>query len=107
MKLEILEVPACPGAAVLEQRLRQVAADVPMALEIVHRMIGDADEAAAAGMSGSPTLLIDGRDLFATPGQTPSLSCRLYPTGTGRLDGVHSAAALRAVLRVTPGPSHT
>lgn len=72
-----------------------------MTLEIVHRMIGDADQATAAGMTGSPTLLIDGRDPFES-GQAPSLSCRLYPTDTGRLDGAPSVAALRAALRAPP-----
>ena len=29
-------------------------------------------------MAGSPTILTDGTDPFARPGQQPSLSCRLY-----------------------------
>ena len=31
-------------------------------------------------MTGSPTLLVDGADPFARPGQPPSISCRLYLT---------------------------
>ena len=35
-------------------------------------------------MYGSPTLLIDGVDPFAEPGQPPSMSCRLYRDDDGR-----------------------
>ncbi|WP_067834689.1 organomercurial lyase [Nocardia lijiangensis] len=96
MKLEILQVPDCPNVPVLEDRIRQAAAGAPV--EIVHRVITDPDQAAAAGMAGSPTLLIDGRDPFATAGQVPSLSCRLYPTADGGLDGAPSVGALCTAL---------
>jgi hypothetical protein len=58
-------------------------------------VIASAREAAAAGMHGSPTLLVDGADPFARPGEAASLSCRLYRGGAG---GLPSAAALREVL---------
>ena len=90
MKLEILHVPDCPNVAVLEQRIRQVTASQPEQHEIIRRVIDDPGRAATARMTGSPTLLVDGCDPFATPGQVPSLSCRLYPSDTGR-------AALRLV----------
>lgn len=95
MKLEILQVPDCPNVPVLEERIRQAAG---VAVEIVHRVIHDPDQAAAAGMAGSPTLLVDGRDPFATAGQPPSLSCRLYPSASGGLTGAPSIAMLRTAL---------
>ncbi|HWM96318.1 MAG TPA: hypothetical protein VNO54_04605 [Streptosporangiaceae bacterium] len=49
-------------------------------------------------MTGSPTLLADGADPFAGPGQIPSVSCRLYPGEHGRLVPAPSAAQLRAAL---------
>ena len=55
-------------------------------------------EAAEAGMHGSPTLLVDGVDPFAAPGQPPSLSCRLYRDAAGRADGAPPVDALRRVL---------
>jgi hypothetical protein len=53
------------------------------------------------GFRGSPTLLVDGRDLFDDPTTTVGLSCRLYATpdglaGTPALDQVIDALALRA-----------
>lgn len=100
MKLDILQVPDCPNVAVLERRIRQATAGEPVQPEITLRVIDDPGRAATAGMTGSPTLLVDGRDPFAIPGQVPSLSCRLYPSDTGRLDGAPSVSDLRAALRL-------
>ena len=49
-------------------------------------------------MHGSPTLLVDGTDPFAVPGQPPSLSCRLYRDAAGRMSGAPTVEALRRVL---------
>ncbi|WP_249643827.1 alkylmercury lyase family protein [Nocardia sputi] len=99
MRLDILQVPDCPNVAVLEQRLHEATAGQPITPEITHHIIDDPEQAASAGMTGSPTLLIDDRDPFATPGYAPSLSCRLYPQEDGGLDGAPSVTALRAALR--------
>ncbi|MCA1655433.1 MAG: hypothetical protein LC635_03070 [Pseudonocardiaceae bacterium] len=86
MRLEILHVPDCPNVDLLERRLRTVLND---SIVVTHRMVADAAAAAATGMTGSPTLLVDGTDPFAGAGLEPSLSCRLYPneyrpaTGSG------------------------
>ena len=49
-------------------------------------------------MHGSPTLLIDGVDPFAVPGQPPSMSCRLYRDDDGQASGAPSAGQLRQAL---------
>jgi hypothetical protein len=97
MELTILSVPGCPNAVALEERLAVVLSDYPDAV-VRRRQVADEQEAAEAGMAGSPTLLIDGTDPFAVPGQAPSLSCRLYRDPAGRLAGAPSAAELRLVL---------
>lgn len=102
MKLEILQVTDCPNVAVIEQRVRQALADSLVDVEITHRTIDDTIHAADAGMTGSPTLLIDGRDPFAIPGQVPSVSCRLYRTEDGGLDGAPSVTAIREALGLPP-----
>ena len=40
-------------------------------------------EAVAANFRGSPTILVDGLDLFPGPGVSESLACRLYSTSAG------------------------
>jgi hypothetical protein len=97
MELVLLTVPACPNAAVFEERLAAALAGHPDA--VVHRReITDEREAAEAGMHGSPTLLIGGADPFAVPGAPPSLSCRLYRDPAGRTSGAPSVEALRQAL---------
>jgi hypothetical protein len=97
MKLQILHVPDCPNAAVLAARLDEVLTGrVDVAVEQVD--VADQDEAAALGMTGSPTLLVDGNDPFAVPGVSASMSCRLYVDETGAVSGAPSVAQLRAVV---------
>ncbi|MHA4854886.1 hypothetical protein L1080_036055 [Rhodococcus sp. MSC1_016] len=100
MRLEILHVPGCPNVALLEQRLENVLADQQSEVEISHRVIDDPAVAVDAGMTGSPTLLVDGADPFAVPGLVPSVSCRLYPAESGGVGGAPSVAALRQALHV-------
>jgi hypothetical protein len=70
---------------------------------VVRREIGDERAAAENGMCGSPTLLVNGVDPFAVPGQVPSLSCRLYRDETGRHVLVPSLVVLRQALAAADG----
>ena len=91
MKLEILHVPDCPNLATLIDRLREVT-DRPV---LTHQIDSD-EEATARGMAGSPTLLIDGIDPFATRDQpVGAVSCRLYRDESGRMTGAPSVEKLR------------
>jgi hypothetical protein len=97
MELTLLTVPACPNAATFEERLAAALAGHP-GVGVRRREIAGEQEAAEAGMHGSPTLLIDGVDPFAAPDQAPSLSCRLYRDPGGRTEGAPSVQALRQAL---------
>ena len=94
MRVEILQVPDCPNAALLASRLRE-AHD---GLDVTRHVIDDLETAMARGMTGSPTLLLDGTDPFAVAGSAPSVSCRLYPDENGNLAGAPSVASLRRAL---------
>jgi hypothetical protein len=97
MELVLLTVPDCPNAAAFRERLSAALAGHPGAV-VRHRVVGDEREAAEAGMHGSPTLLVDGTDPFAAPGQPPSLSCRLDRDASGRAGPAPSVQELRRVL---------
>jgi hypothetical protein len=97
MELTLLTVPGCRNAAVFEQRLAAALAGRPVVV-VRRREVPDEREAARAWMCGSPTLLVNGVDPFALPGQVPGLSCRLYRDVTGRLEGAPPVAALRWAL---------
>jgi len=95
MTLEILQVPGCPGADLLASRLDSLLAG---RLRVTRRVVTSQADAERLGMTGSPTLLADGADPFARPGQLPSLSCRLYPDEQGRLGPAPSPGQIRAGL---------
>ena len=97
MELTMLTVPACPSAAAFEGALAGALADHPGV--VVHRReVNDEHAAAQAGMHGSPTLLINGTDPFASPGQPASMSCRLYRDATGHPAAAPSTEAMRQAL---------
>ena len=90
-----------PQHAVLGDRLLQtLSGRSDVAVE--HHIVLDEVEAARHGMTGSPTLLIDGVDPFAVPGQAPNLSCRLYLDEHGAVSGAPSVHQLRAALSTRP-----
>jgi hypothetical protein len=97
MELTVLAVPGCPNAPVLEQRLAEAMAGRP-GVTVARRVIADVAEAARWGMCGSPTLLVNGCDLFAVPGGAPAVACRLYRGQDGRLEGAPTVEALRRAL---------
>jgi hypothetical protein len=97
MRVQILHVPDCPGAEALEGILGPLLAARP-GVQVTRQVVTTEGQAARLGMTGSPTILADGRDLFPAPGQQPSLSCRLYPRERGQLGPAPTAAQLREAL---------
>ncbi len=94
VKVEVLHVPDCPNLAPMVERLRQVT-DLP----VTTRQIRTDAEAAAAGMTGSPTLLINGADPFRTSsGCDCAVACRIYRDEHGQAVPVPSIAQLRDAL---------
>jgi hypothetical protein len=93
MHLTILAVPDCPNAPVLADR---VAAAIKgrTGVTVARHVITDDADAVRWRMRGSPALLIDGADPFASPDQPVSLSCRVH-AGT---DGVPSVRQIRTAL---------
>jgi len=97
VEVAVLTVPECPNARLVDERLAIAAAGMAE-IRVVRRVIHDEREAAALGMRGSPTLLIDGADPFAAPGEPTSMSCRLYRQADGSAAGAPPAEALRRAL---------
>jgi hypothetical protein len=99
MRLTILHVPDCPNVATLQNRLAEAIAGHADADVDINRQLVDSEQAARElGMTGSPTLLVDGHDPFAEPGRAASLSCRLYRDETGRIVGAPTVTQLRRAL---------
>jgi hypothetical protein len=101
VNVTVLHVAECPNTAALIERLSTVLG--PRGVVAMRTVSTEAD-AAALGMHGSPTLLIDGCDPFVGSPEA-SLSCRLYQTEDG-VRGLPSVAQLRAALTDEATDSH-
>lgn len=99
MRIDVLSVADCPNSAVALERVRQaLGATGKDDVEVVSTEVADANEAASLGLRGSPTILIDGVDLFAPPDEPTSLACRLYRNGDA-VAGAPSTERLIEALR--------
>jgi hypothetical protein len=64
---------------------------------ITHTLIASPAAAAEVPFAGSPTILIDGADLFPSDGRTSDLACRVYLTPAG-LAGQPTQEQIQAAL---------
>ncbi|HET6550788.1 MAG TPA: hypothetical protein VFG79_20160 [Solirubrobacter sp.] len=93
-EVELLFWEGCPSYPEALALLRSVlGADA----RIVVREIESDEQAVAERFPGSPTIRVDGRDLFPID-DPPSLSCRIYRLADGRFSPVPDPGELRAAL---------
>lgn len=95
-KVTLQYFDGCPNWALADQRLRVLQDELD--LTITYRSVETPEEAERAGFRGSPTLLIDGVDHFATDHDPVGLACRVYGTPDGPR-GAPSTAQLRRALQ--------
>jgi hypothetical protein len=99
MDVELLAVPDCPNEAPAAALLRTALSDVGLArIPITTTVIDTVSQAERRGFIGSPTILIDGDDPFAEPGQPAALACRIYRNTTGPA-GIPDLRQLRQTLK--------
>lgn len=94
----VLYFDTCPNWKVAHQRLAAIAADKPEVVVTRHH-VETVEEAERLGFHGSPSVLVDGVDVFAEPEAGVGLSCRVYRTSGGPA-GAPTMAQLRAALGV-------
>jgi hypothetical protein len=97
MKITLQFFDGCPNWKTARNRLAEALAIAGNAEdEVVLQRIETLEQSEQFGFHGSPTLLLDGRDLFSTQSAPGGLSCRLYD-GPGGVPSVEQiVAALRA-----------
>ena len=100
MRVELLWWEGCPShpqaLADLRDALREEGIDERVDL----RHIASDEEAEREGFPGSPTIRIDGEDVFPPgPGEPLGLTCRVYRLRDGRVSPVPDPADLRETLR--------
>ncbi|MGW3402843.1 organomercurial lyase [Streptomyces zhihengii] len=99
MRIMVLTVPDCPNAPVAYERVQAALSGCAAKVELVE--VHDETEAVRLGMTGSPTVLVDGIDPFEQAGAAPSMSCRIYRHADGTVDGAPSVDELRRALTGT------
>ena len=98
MQVELLYFDGCPNWQETEQRLREAMATAGCDAPLVHVAVTTPEEAERLSFRGSPTVLVDGVDPFADPGDPVGLSCRVFRTPEG-LRGAPTVSQLVDVLR--------
>lgn len=99
MEIELLVIPDCPNEAEASEAIATALADTYVRGAVVRRtVVSTEQEAATRGFTGSPSILINGRDPFERVGAPTGLACRVYPTPDGPR-GVPSLRDLRRALK--------
>ena len=100
-RVELLWWEGCPSWPQAAEQLREALAAAgadPNAVEL-HEIVTDED-AAREGFIGSPTIRIDGEDVFPPgEGEPVGLSCRIYHLRDGRVSPTPDPGALTELVR--------
>jgi hypothetical protein len=100
MRIELLWWEGCPSHPQALAELRQILSDEGIDPETVERREITTDEQAEReGFPGSPTILIEGRDVVPTEGVPSGLTCRLYRLRDGRPSPTPAPEDVRAAVR--------
>ena len=98
MRIELLYFDGCPKYPVAEEELLRVLREEGIEAEVELVAINTDEEARRLGFPGSPTMRIDGRDLFPAPDRREvGLGCRLYATPEG-VKGSPTAGMIREAI---------
>jgi hypothetical protein len=98
VQVEAVAVPGCPHVSAAVALARSVLDELNLAVPVSLNQVQTLTEARRRGFIGSPTILIDGHDPFAAPGQASALACRVYPARSGWSPLPDRRALRRAML---------
>lgn len=98
MKIELLYFDGCPSWQTALKNLTQVLREEGITETINVREIENDEQARHEKFLGSPSIRIDGHDLWFEQREYFSLSCRVYATPEG-LKGFPTVEMLRAKIR--------
>ncbi|MBS3941756.1 MAG: thioredoxin family protein [Actinobacteria bacterium] len=96
MQVTLLYFDGCPNWEATHRRLETLAGE--LGFDLVSRTVDTPEQAEALTFRGSPTVLVDGRDPFATGGEPVGLACRVYATDDV-LAGAPTEQQLRDALK--------
>jgi hypothetical protein len=103
-RIELLWWKGCPSQPEALADLRAAAAAIgldPEAIDVIE--VRSDEDAERERFTGSPTIRVDGRDLFPSDGEPVGLACRVYRRRDGRPSPSPDPDDLRIALAVSAG----
>lgn len=99
VQIQLIHIPECPNTELAAERVTAAlqVLDLPDAA-LSQVLVSNSEEAGAVAFAGSPTILLDGADLFPSDGRTTELACRVYLTEQG-LAGAPSTDQIVSAIR--------
>ncbi len=98
LAVTVLYFDGCPSWRTAMDRLQVAATLADVRITVSTEAVETPEDADRLGFTGSPTIVIAGRDPFALPGKVPAMACRVYTTPHG-LAGAPTVAQLVDALR--------
>ena len=98
MKVELIYDADCPNVTETRTRLVEAFAAAGLAPQWQEWRRGNQDSPEYTRRFGSPTILVDGRDISSTTAMDGSGACRVYAHTTGRIAGVPPLENIQAAL---------
>jgi hypothetical protein len=98
MRIEVLYFDGCPNSAEACRRTEAALAALARGtVAVMMRQMRTAQDTKGTAFAGSPTISVDGRDVFPGAAPTSELSCRIYQTPNG-LAGLPTVEQLKDAL---------
>ena len=98
MRVEVLYFDGCPTYRMAEKMVRGVLAREEVEADVELVAVNTDEEARRLRFPGSPTIRVDGEDLFPVPDRAEyALGCRMYATPEG-LKGSPTTEMLKEAL---------
>ena len=94
MQVQIQYFDGCPNWSVTEERLREALRVVGDSSALEHCPVETQEDAKRLRFKGSPSILLNGQDLFQSETENYGLTCRVYPTP----DGPRGSPTLRQLI---------
>jgi hypothetical protein len=99
-EIELLWWKGCPSTERALAELRTALQETGLSeAHIAMSEIGDEDLARERGFVGSPTVLVDGRDVAPAGDEEAGLNCRIYRLRNGKVSPTPDPQDLRDALR--------
>jgi hypothetical protein len=91
LRLEFQYFENCPNHEKLKESLLKALQGIEKEVEVIEVLVEDVQTAARVNFRGSPTLLINGKDVENMPApELPFVACRFYPKGIPSPEAIRS-----------------